>query len=159
MTWSKVFCFALRLTFAQCLCYNPNALNVVTRHKDKSMTVDNQDIEMNALKVYLESSFISYLTERPTTDAKVAADQAYTRQWWRDECPKCKVFASRFVVDESDDGNDEHVASNKEMTPVEEVRAVRHRIAEECGHDIRKIMEHAANAMRTMKLVATPAVV
>jgi len=45
---------------------------------------------------------------------------------------------------------------DKDMTPVEEVRAVRHRIAEECEHDIRKIMEHAANAMRAMKLVATP---
>jgi len=46
---------------------------------------------------------------------------------------------------------------NKEITPVEEVRAVRHRIAEECGHDIRKIMEHAANAMRSMKLTTVPA--
>lgn len=67
------------------------------------------------LKVYLESSFVSYLTGRPTTDARVAANQAYTRQWWRDERPKCLAFTSRFVVDESNDGDAERVAMRREV--------------------------------------------
>lgn len=44
---------------------------------------------------------------------------------------------------------------NKEMSPVDEIRATRHRIAEECGNDLRKIMEHAAESMRKMGLVET----
>lgn len=40
----------------------------------------------NKLKVYLETSFVSYLTGGATPNAKIAADQAYTRQWW--ECEK-----------------------------------------------------------------------
>ena len=45
----------------------------------------------------------------------------------------------------------------KQMTPVEEVRAIRHSIAEECGNDIRRIMEHAAVAMRELGLHTVPA--
>ena len=41
---------------------------------------------------------------------------------------------------------------NKRLTPVEEVRAIRHRIAEECGNDIKRIMEHASQAVRSMGL-------
>ena len=41
------------------------------------------------LKVYLETSFVSYLTGGATPNAKIAADQAYTRQWW--ECEKDKT--------------------------------------------------------------------
>ena len=37
--------------------------------------------EETKLKVYLETSFVSYLTGGLTTNAKIAADQAYTRQW------------------------------------------------------------------------------
>ena len=37
--------------------------------------------ERNKLKVYLESSFVSYFTGRETDDAKIAADQAHTRRW------------------------------------------------------------------------------
>ena len=68
---------------------------------------------MKKLNVYLESSFVSYLTGRDTADAKIAADQAYTRAWWRDEKPKCTVFGSRFVVTESLIGPKEDVARRK----------------------------------------------
>ena len=33
---------------------------------------------------------------------------------------------------------------------IDEVRATRHRIAEECGHDIMKIIEHAENAAKEL---------
>ena len=67
------------------------------------------------LKVYLESSFISYLTGGSTANAKIAADQAFTRQWWMEEKPKCEICASRFVVDESEDGCAEAVARRMEI--------------------------------------------
>lgn len=37
------------------------------------------------LKVYVETSFVCYLTGDQTANAKIAADQAYTRQWWLEE--------------------------------------------------------------------------
>lgn len=45
---------------------------------------------------------------------------------------------------------------NKEKSPVEEIRATRHRIAVECGNDLHKIMEHAAEAVKKMGLVESP---
>ncbi len=49
------------------------------------------------LKVYLESSFVSYLTGRETDDAKIAADQAHTRRWMREQAPLCEVVVSQYV--------------------------------------------------------------
>ena len=74
-----------------------------------------EDMQDEVLKVYLESSFISYLTGRDTADVKIAESQAYTRQWWRDERGKCRVFASRFVVDESNDGNADQIAARRRV--------------------------------------------
>ena len=45
--------------------------------------------ERKKLKVYLESSFVSYLTGRETDDAKIAADQAHTRRWMREQADLC----------------------------------------------------------------------
>lgn len=74
-----------------------------------------EDMRNDCLKVYLESSFISYLTGRDTADVKIAESQAYTRLWWRDEREKCHVFASRFVVDESNDGNADQIAARRSV--------------------------------------------
>ena len=57
------------------------------------------------LKVYLETSFVSYLTGVETSNAKIAADQAYTRQWWEQEMAKCDVYVSNYTLDESAKGN------------------------------------------------------
>ena len=53
------------------------------------------------LKVYVETSFVCYLTGDETLNAKIAADQAYTRQWWEAERDRCDVFASKFVDPEN----------------------------------------------------------
>jgi hypothetical protein len=37
---------------------------------------------MNRAFVYLETSFVSYLTARPSRDIIVTAHQAITREWW-----------------------------------------------------------------------------
>ena len=61
------------------------------------------------LKVYLESSFISYLTGRETTDAKIASWQAFSRKWWKEESPKCDLNVSVFVINESRVGSKEQI--------------------------------------------------
>ena len=64
---------------------------------------------MKKLRVYLETSFVSYLTGKETTNAKIASDQAHTRRWWEEERGKCEVFVSNFTLDESKDGNADQV--------------------------------------------------
>ena len=59
----------------------------------------------NKLRVYLETSFVSYLTGGATPNAKIAADQAYTRQWWECEKDKVDVFVSGYTLSECEDGN------------------------------------------------------
>ena len=55
--------------------------------------------------VYLETSFISYLTARVSSDPKLALDQAATRRWWEEEAPKCELMVSYAVWREIGDGN------------------------------------------------------
>ena len=52
------------------------------------------------LKVYVESSFVCYLTGDQTANAKISADQAYTRQWWEEEKSACDVYVSKYVIGE-----------------------------------------------------------
>ena len=61
------------------------------------------------LKVYLETSFVNYLTGRLTSNVKIASEQAYTRQWWESEREKCDVFVSGYTISESGDGGPEYV--------------------------------------------------
>lgn len=56
------------------------------------------------LKVYLETSFVSYLAGGVTTDAKIAADQAYTRLWWDKESANVNVFISGYTIAECEAG-------------------------------------------------------
>ena len=65
------------------------------------------------LRVYIETSFVSYLTGGPTSDAKVASDQAFTRKWWETERDKCDCFVSEFTLSESANGNPDMVALRK----------------------------------------------
>ncbi len=60
--------------------------------------------EQRKLKVYLETSFVSYLTGDATLDAKVAADQAFTRLWWKEERDKTEVFVSGYTIAECEEG-------------------------------------------------------
>jgi len=62
------------------------------------------------LKVYCETSFLSWLVSRPSTIPDHAVKQAYTRKWWEDCAPKCELFASGFVVNESASGDADQAA-------------------------------------------------
>ena len=66
-------------------------------------------------KVYLETSFVSYLLGKATTDVKISADQAWTRKWWDEIAPNCDVYVSDFVLNEARDGNEEQVAKRLEF--------------------------------------------
>ena len=59
------------------------------------------------LKVYCETTFWSYLVGRPTTDEKIARDQAFTLKWWQEIAPKCDIYISQYVGIESARGNAE----------------------------------------------------
>ena len=64
---------------------------------------------------YVETSFVCYLTGDPTPNAKIAADQAYTRQWWDEELNICDVCVSRHVFDECGIGRDDAVARRMDI--------------------------------------------
>ena len=65
------------------------------------------------LKVYLETSFVSYLTGGETDNARIASDQAYSRRWWAQERSKCEVYASAYTIAESAKGSHEMIARRK----------------------------------------------
>jgi hypothetical protein len=58
-------------------------------------------------KVYLETSFVSYLAARPSNDLLVAAHQEITRIWWEKRHLDFSLFISQRVVDEASLGNPE----------------------------------------------------
>jgi len=55
--------------------------------------------------VYLETSFVSYLTGWASKDEKVARDQSATVRWWEEEGPKWHVVVSQTVLDEAQEGD------------------------------------------------------
>lgn len=59
-------------------------------------------------RIYLETSFVSYMVGKDTTNVKVATDQAWTRRWWEEIAPNCSVFISDFVAEEAAEGNPDY---------------------------------------------------
>ena len=57
------------------------------------------------LRVYVETSVISYLTNRPALDVITAGHQATTLQWWDKQRPNFELVISQFVVDEASAGD------------------------------------------------------
>jgi predicted nucleic acid-binding protein len=51
-------------------------------------------------KVYLETSFISYLVSRPSRDLIVAANQRLTLNWWENRRTEFDLYLSQPVLDE-----------------------------------------------------------
>lgn len=61
-------------------------------------------------RIYLETSFISYLVARPSRDLIVAARQQLTLAWWETEQTSHELFASEVVLREAQRGNANEVA-------------------------------------------------
>jgi hypothetical protein len=57
-------------------------------------------------RVYVETSVVSYLTARPSTDAFNAARQGYAQQLWMAH-DRFDLFVSALVLDEAADGDPE----------------------------------------------------
>lgn len=55
--------------------------------------------------VYVETSIISYLRQKPSTQVVLAARQLLTHQWWNDERTNYQLVSSQFVIDEASAGN------------------------------------------------------
>ena len=61
------------------------------------------------LKVYVETSVVSYLTSDPSRDLTVAAHQRVTREWWRGR-GRFDLFVSEAVIDEAAAGHPDAAA-------------------------------------------------
>jgi predicted nucleic acid-binding protein len=66
-------------------------------------------------KLYIETSFISYLTARPSRDLIVAAQQQVTREWWENRRFQFEMYVSQLVIQESKDGNEEAASKRLEI--------------------------------------------
>lgn len=56
------------------------------------------------LKVYIETTVVSYLTARPNRDLVLAAHQQITNEWWENRRAKFDLYTSQFVILESSAG-------------------------------------------------------
>jgi hypothetical protein len=63
--------------------------------------------------IYIETSIISYLGARPSSDLITAASQQVTSQWWEERRGFYNIVTSALVVTESSDGNP--VAAQKRL--------------------------------------------
>ena len=66
-------------------------------------------------KVYIETSFVSYLTGRATMREPIASWQAASRQWWEAVRPSCDLFVSRYVVMEAEKGDSDQVSRRMDV--------------------------------------------
>lgn len=60
---------------------------------------------MSLQRVYIETSIVSYLRQRPSPQIVAAARQLLTRQWWDEERGKYELVTSQYVIDEAGDGD------------------------------------------------------
>lgn len=65
-------------------------------------------------KIYIETSFISYLTSRTSRDLVTAARQQLTTDWWETKKTQYNLFVSQPVISEASDGDKQ--ASKKRIT-------------------------------------------
>jgi hypothetical protein len=55
--------------------------------------------------VYIETSIISYLRQKPSSQVVTAARQLLTHQWWNDERENYQLVVSQYVIDEASAGD------------------------------------------------------
>ena len=60
--------------------------------------------------VYIETSIVSYLRQRPSSQVVTAAHQVLTHRWWHRERAKYELVTSQFVIDEASAGDPELAA-------------------------------------------------
>jgi hypothetical protein len=65
---------------------------------------------MEKPSVYLETSFVSYLTAKPSLNLIVAAHQSLTNEWWENQRQSFELLISQVVVDEAKLGDPQAAA-------------------------------------------------
>jgi len=55
--------------------------------------------------VYIETSIVSYLRQKPSAQVVTAARQLLTHQWWNDERQNYELVVSQYVIDEASGGD------------------------------------------------------
>ena len=55
--------------------------------------------------VYVETSVVSYLRQRPSSQVVMAAHQLLTHQWWDTERTKYELVVSQYVIDGASGGD------------------------------------------------------
>lgn len=65
--------------------------------------------------VYLETSFISYVTNKLSSDLLVAAHQKLSREWWEERSAGFQLYVSELVFQEASKGNEEAAQSRKQL--------------------------------------------
>lgn len=68
-------------------------------------------------KVYLETSFVSYLVARRSRDLIVAARQQLTIDWWENQRSKHELFISEMVLREAREGDPSEI--NKRLAAMD----------------------------------------
>jgi predicted nucleic acid-binding protein len=66
------------------------------------------------MKVYIETSVISYLTARPSRDILVAANQQVTQEWWETRREKFDLYVSQLVEQEIRSGDADAVSKRQQ---------------------------------------------
>ena len=95
---------------------------------------------MTKPSVYVETSVVSYLTARPSRDLIIAAQQAMTREWWRDAQERFVLVASELVLTEAAEGDTD--AARARLTALEFV--TRLDTTEDAATLTRRLMELGA---------------
>lgn len=57
------------------------------------------------LKVYVETTIVSYLTAHPSRDLIIAAHQQITQEWWAKRRSDFDLYTSQFVIREASAGD------------------------------------------------------
>jgi predicted nucleic acid-binding protein len=73
--------------------------------------------------VYIETSVISYLTARPSSDVRSAAFQNITVDWWDNRRSDFDLYVSEFVIVEASRGNKE--ASARRLSAINNIAELR----------------------------------
>ncbi|HEV7281387.1 MAG TPA: type II toxin-antitoxin system VapC family toxin [Pirellulaceae bacterium] len=70
---------------------------------------------MSLQRVYIETSIVSYLRQRPSPQIVAAARQLLTQQWWDEGRGRYELVTSQYVIDEASCG-DRTMASERLRT-------------------------------------------
>jgi len=65
--------------------------------------------------VYIETSIISYLRQKPSSQVVAAARQILTHQWWNNERRNYELVTSQYVIDEASNGDSVRAAERLQL--------------------------------------------